>query len=121
MCHFFGLSQCFQHSRTSDKLSIYGIRGVALDWYKSYLSDRKLSVKCHTGDPVKQVVSDEHPVEYSVAQGNCLGPLLFLVFCNDLPLNLLECKGILFADDTTIYKMPSNINYLMWCVSEELK
>ena len=47
--------------------------------------------------------------------------LSFLVFCNDLPLNLTYCNTILFADDTTLYKSHSNLHYLQWCICEELK
>ena len=65
--------------------------------------------------------SDFYDVTYGVPQGSCLGPLLFLVFCNDLPLNLTFCKAILFADDTTIYASHTNLRYLQWCICEELK
>ena len=44
-----------------------------------------------------------------------------MIFCNDLPSTLSFCKAILFADDTTIYKSHTNLRYLEWCVSEELK
>ena len=80
-----------------------------------------MRVKCIAGDTEQQTLSKEFDVTYGVPQGSIVGPLLFLIFCNDLPQNLETCKGILFADDTTIYKKHSNINYLMWSMSEELK
>ena len=90
------------HSILFKKLEKYRIRGIALDWYKSYLYDRSLRVKCHTSsEGVKY--SDNYPVTYGAPQGSCLGPLLFSIFTNDLHLNLLYTKCILFADDTTIY------------------
>ena len=121
---FLDLSKAFdslEHHVLLDKLDLYGIRGIAQSWYKSYLSDRCLRVKCFAGATEQQTVSKEFDVTYGVPQGSILGPLLFLIFCNDLAQNLETCKGILFADDTTIYKKHSNINYLMWSMSEELK
>ena len=54
-------------------------------------------------------------------QGSCLGPLIFLIFCNDLYLNLELCYGILFADDTTIYKSHKNLRYLTWAIKNDLE
>ena len=120
---FLDLSKAFdslEHSTLLRKLEAYGIRGNAQNWFKSYLLNRQIRVKCNTGINTL-TVSEYEKIEYGVPQGSCLGPLLFLTFCNDLPLNLTLCKSILFADDTTIYKSGGNLRYLEWCICEELK
>ena len=65
-------------------------------------------------------LSDLYQVEYGASQGSCLGPLIFLIFMNDLHSNLKHCKCILFADDTTIYITHNNLRYMEWCVQEDL-
>ena len=121
---FIDLSKAFDtisHDILFQKLDRYGIRGIALKWYKSYLNHRKLRAKCKTATSENFVYSDEFDLEIGTPQGSCLGPLIFLIFCNDLYLNLELCSGILFADDTTIYKSHSNIEFLKWCVTSDMK
>ena len=120
---FLDLSKAFDtlnHNILFQKLELYGIRGLCLDWLKHYLSNRKLSVKCIAGEPPELSLSTEYPLEFGILQGSCFGPLLFLVYCNDLPKNLSFCNCILFADDTTLYKSHKNLRYLKWCIQEEL-
>ena len=121
---FLDLSKAFdtlEHMVLLQKLEKYGIRGNALCWYKSYLINRSLSVKCRTKETGISSLSDRYSVEYGSPQGSCLGPLLFLIFCNDIHLVLEFCNCILFTDDTTIYKTPCNLTFLEWCVNEDLK
>ena len=121
---FLDLSKAFdtlEHQVLLDKLSKYGIRGTPLDWFRSYLTGRKLRVKCMIESTQKQEYSDYCDVEYGTPQGSCLGPLLFLVFVNDLHRNLELCYDIQFADDTTIYKGHRNMRYLKWCIETDLK
>ena len=120
---FLDLSKAFdslKHDLLLQKLEIYGVRGQALDWFRSYLTNRVLKVKCLAGNPLSQNVSDSYPIEYGVPQSSCLGPLLFLVYCNDLSTNLTYCRSILFADDTTLYRSHNNITYLKWCLQEDM-
>ena len=120
---FLDLSKAFdtlEHEVLLEKLSKYGIRGVSLNWYKSYLTNRQLRVKCLISSTQKQEYSDYSHVEYGTPQGSCLGPLLFLVFINDLHRNLNHCNDIQFADDTTIYKGYRSMRYLKWCIEMDL-
>ena len=91
------------------KLEKYGFRGVVRNWFESYLTNRQLRVKCEVAKETKKQYSNLYDVEYGTPQGSCLGPLLFLLFINDLYLNIEHCNAILFADDTTLYKSHRNV------------
>ena len=109
---FIDLSKAFDtinHSVLLRKLEQYGVRSIALNWFTSYLTARKLRAKCATAEQSKPAYSDTKLIEVGTLQGSCLGPLIFLLFCNDLYLNLELCKGILFADDMTIYNSHHNL------------
>ena len=89
-CILLDLSKAFdtlQHSVMFDKLEKYGIQGTCLKWFKSYLMNREMQVKCNISGENKSTISNKHVVNYGTPQGSCLGPLIFLVFCNDLNLH----------------------------------
>ena len=120
---FLDLSKAFNtldHDLLLRKLEIYGIRGTALDWFRSYLKSQSLHVKCFDKLIGNFVYSDNYDLEYGTPQGSCLGPLLFLINTNDLHLNLLFTNCLLFADDTTIYCTHENLNYLKFCIEHDL-
>ncbi len=97
---FLDLSKAFDtinHNILLKKLTHYGIRGISHEWFKSYLQNRQQYVK------YKSYNSVSLNVDCGVPQGSVLGPLLFILYTNDLPNCLAKTKGILFADDTTIY------------------
>ena len=83
------------------KLDHYGIRGSTLAWVDAFLSDRS---QCVVVDGQK---SDSAPVLSGVPQGSVLGPLLFLVYINDLP-ECVSSSASLFADDTLLYRQISS-------------
>ena len=123
-CVFLDLSKAFdtiKHDVLLAKLERYGIRGVALNWFKSYLSDRKIRVKCTVESTGKTEYSKEYPITFGTPQGSCLGPLIFLLFNNDLHRAIMYSNVILFADDTTLYITNHNISQIKKCLEHDLK
>ena len=94
------------------KLMQYGIRRITNDWFKNYLENRKLRVKCVTESSSTPCILKDFPITYGIAQGSILGPLLFLIFCNNMYLYITYSKIIPYVDDTTIYCHHENNKYL---------
>ncbi|KAL5258808.1 hypothetical protein ACHWQZ_G009312 [Mnemiopsis leidyi] len=97
---FIDLSKAFDtvpHQELLSKLENYGIRGNANNLISSYLSDRFQYVSVLGED------SEKLPVVYGVPQGSCLGPLLFIIYINDISRTTELGKFVLFADDTNIF------------------
>ena len=118
---FLDLSKAFDtldHELLLQKLEIYGIRGIALDWFSSYLTDHTMRVKYHGNGRV--TYSAWQNITHGAPQGSCLGPLLFLIFCNDLNLNLTYLSCIQFANDTTLYYTHKNLRVLQACFDHDL-
>ena len=107
---FVDLSKAFDtvnHDILLDKLENLGIRGKALELFKSYLSDRVQYVN------IDNCNSKTRPIRYGVPQGSVLGPLFFLLFINDLPKCCPSGKVRIFADDTNVFFHCNNINELI--------
>jgi len=84
------------HEKLALKLHDYAIKGPSLKWVKGFLDNRHQSVIVN-GSSFEPI-----PVSSGVSQGSVLGPLLFLIYMNDLPMNV-KSKVRLFADDTALY------------------
>ena len=118
---FLDLSKAFdtlEHDLLLQKLDRYGIRGTCLSWFESYLNGRKMRAKCNMNG--RNAYSEEHVLKFGTPQGSCLGPLLFLVFCNDLRLHLELTSCILFADNTTLFHSHKDLKYLRWCILHDV-
>ena len=97
---FIDLSKAFDtisHDKLLSKLDNYGIRGTANDLIASYLSNRYQYVSVLGED------SEKLPVIFGVPQGSCLGPMLFIIYINDISRSTELGKFVLFADDTNIF------------------
>lgn len=102
------------HSILLNKMERYGIRGLAGDWLKSYLTGRLQFVK------IGQYLSDTLGIVCGVPQGSVLGPKLFNVYINDIFNTSKVLKLILFADDTNIFYSSDDYNELVNTVNREL-
>lgn len=98
---FFDLSKAFDrvwHEGLLYRLELFGVRGKLLSWFQNYLSDRRQRVV------LGGKFSKWQTIEAGVPQGSVLGPLLFLIYIDDLA-KLITSSKKLFADDTCVYKI----------------
>ena len=93
---------CINHTILLQKLCNYGIRGCAGDWFHSYLHDRRQCVRVGDVQHGKKTncFSEVRQLSVGVPQGSILGPILFVLFVNDLP-RYLEAPIVMYADDTS--------------------
>ena len=114
---FLDFSKAFDtvnHEILFTKLEFYGVRGVSLDLFKSYLSGRKQFVEYNGAS------SSQGNIVCGVPQGSILGPLLFLIYINDLALASEKIFSILFADDSNLFLSGKDPNQLIKSMNEEL-
>ena len=92
----------------------YGVSGNELAWFTSYLQDRRQLSK------VNGVSSRIEKIHCGVPQGSCLGPLLFIVYINDLPFCLERCQVTMYDVDTSISFTARSVNDLNLTMNKEL-
>jgi hypothetical protein len=115
---FLDLSKAFDtldHSLLLSKLSHYGIRGTSLTWFKSYLQDRWQYVSYENCSSIYKLMV------CGVPQGSILGPLLFIVYLNDLDKVNGNYQMLCFADDTNMLHVGADLNLLIPEINSSLK
>lgn len=114
---FIDLQKAFDtvnHNILLNKLYKYGIRGTCFQWLSDYLCDRKQFVE------FDNAVSDMKTITCGVPQGSILGPLLFILYINDIINSSQKLFFVLFADDTTIVTQGKSLNDIIQMLNEEL-
>ena len=114
---FLDLTKAFDtvnHEVLLGKLERYGVRGLPLQWLSSYLKDRQQCVS------INGHCSSQRTVNIGIPQGSIIGPVLFLLYVNDLPSISSEFLSILYADDTTLLSSNSDHSLLIQLINNEL-
>ena len=115
---FIDLKKAFDtvdHNILCKKLELYGLQQRELSWFKSYLSNRKQFCR------VNGVDSRIGDIEVGVPQGSCLGPLLFLIYINDLPQAVQDSTVSMYADDTSLCYQSHDLTRLNEAINSDLR
>ena len=119
----FTLAICLDFSKAFDtidhtillaKLAHYGIVGTANDWFRSYLTGRKQFVSYLNS------LSSNQLIDIGVPQGSLLGPLLFLIYINDIVNSASRLQFLLYADDSNLYISGHDVNNLITIANQDL-
>lgn len=112
-CDLSKAFDCINHDILLAKLHYYGIRGMTLNWFKSYITSRRQRVKIKSQNHKQDSWCKWEIIKYGVPQGSILGPLLFIIYVNDLPYSINQfARPVLYADDTSILVTAKNLEDL---------
>ena len=115
---FLDLAKAFDtvdHDILLSKLSYYGLSGSSVAWFRSYLSGRTQYVD------LNKTTSELLPVTCGVPQGSILGPLMFLIYVNDIATAVSNIQLLLFADDTNLFFSHRCIETIFSVMNADLK
>ena len=115
---FIDLTKAFDtvsHSVLLSKLSVYGIKGVELEWFTNYLFSRKQQVV------IQNTKSECEFISCGVPQGSILGPVLFLLYFNDFSKTLFKSEVLMFADDTVVFYAGKSAKEIESVLNSELE
>ena len=116
--YLFDLNKAFDtvdHDILCKKPELYGVQQRELPWFRSYLSNHKRFCR------VNGVDSNVGEIEVGVPQGSCLGPLLFLVYINDLPQAVQDSSVTMYADYTSLCHQSNHLTQLNKAINSDLK
>ena len=102
------------HNILVDKLRNYDVSKHCVEWFKSYLSERTHAT-C-----VNSVTSEPSRCTCGILQGSILGPLLFILYINDLPSFVKNVEVSMYADDTVLYTSSKQISTLVKMLNDDL-
>jgi hypothetical protein len=124
---FLDLSKAFDlvdHDILLRKMAEMGIRGVAHKWFQSYLENREQRVEItyrrKETNEIINCLSRKKPIRYGVPQGSVLGPMLFLLYINDLESCIEHGGPTFFADDTSIFIAGNSVNDVQSKINETI-
>ena len=120
---FIDLTKAFDtvnHEILLHKLKLYGINGIRLEWFRSYISNRNQCIVYDVYNNTKKSVYLD--ILCCVPQGSILGPLLLLIYINDLYKFPGKLNSVMFADDTNLFLPGINVDdlffwYFFWIVN----
>ena len=102
------------HTLLLDKIRSCGVTDTELLWFRSYLTNRKQAAS------YQNVLSDLEQLSTGVPQGSILGPLLFILFINDLPRSVKSSSILIYADDAVVFHAAKDVSSINATLSLEL-